>query len=100
MNTSIPIGIRAFQVTCQDERTGEVSKDTIVLTKEQLRAAQTVGQSSKELIYRIFNRQGFRVLEIGKAAKREITVDLYTHGDEIVIEGGARLDVPAGGGPC
>lgn len=92
MNNTINTNVRVFQVTIRDERTGTVSKDTVVLTKGQLRAAQTVGQSSKELICRIFNREGYTVLDIGKAVKRDIPVDLYIHGDEIVIEGDGRLD--------
>lgn len=94
MNNTINIGIRVFPVTVKDERTGGVSEETIVLTRQQLRAAQTVGQSSKELIGRMFSRQGCRVVDIGKAVKREILVDLYadTAKGEIVIEGDARLE--------
>ena len=92
MNNQIVISTRTFSVSLRDERTGAVSMDTVVLTKGQLRAAQVVGQSSKELICRIFNREGYRVLDIGKAVKRNIPVDLYVHGDEIVIEGDARLE--------
>ena len=43
---------------------------------QQLQAAQLVGQSSNELIHRLFNRQGYKVLEIGKPVKKEIVVDL------------------------
>ena len=92
MNNTININVRVFPVSLRDERTGSVSMDTVVLTKHQLRAAQVVGQSSKELICRIFNREGYRVLDIGKAVKQDIPVDLYAHGDEIVIEGDTRLE--------
>ena len=94
MNNTININVRVFPVSLRDERTGAVSMDTVVLTKGQLRAAQIVGQSSKELICRIFNRKGYQVLDIGKAVKRDIPVDLYaTAADgEIVIEGDGRLD--------
>ena len=92
MNNQIVIQTLTFPVSLRDERTGSVSMDTVVLTKHQLRAAQVVGQSSKELICRIFNREGYRVLDIGKAVKRDIPVDLYVHGDEIVIEGDGRLE--------
>ena len=93
MNNPININVRVFHVSLRDERTGAVSEDTVVLTKGQLRAAQTVGQSSKELICRIFNREGYRVMDIGKAIKRTISVDLYATAvdGEIVIEGDARL---------
>lgn len=50
----------------------------VILTKDQLRAAQTVGQSSKELIRRICERAGFTVLDIGKAERRTLEIDLST----------------------
>lgn len=76
MNTSIAIEVRRFPVDIRDERTGVVSRDYIVLDKPMLQAAQMVGQSSKEIIWRFYNRQGFRVLEIGKPEKRSISVSL------------------------
>lgn len=86
MKTNITLQVRAFQVVIQDERTGEEHCDLIVLDKAQLQAAQLVGQSSKELIHRLAGRQGFKVLEIGKAEKREISLNLEElyrlHGEE------------------
>ena len=76
MKTELTIQVRVFPVTIGDKRTKEVRQDILVLTKEQLQAAQLVGQSSKELIYRIYNRQGYNVGEIGKPEKREITINL------------------------
>ena len=76
MRNEIIIPVRTFPVTIRDERTGEEQADTITLDKAQLQAAQMVGQSSTELIYRLYNRHGYRVLAIGKPAKREIRVDL------------------------
>ena len=76
MKTELSIQVRAFPVVVEDQRTGKRTGDSIVLTKEQLQAAQLVGQSSKELIYRLYNRQGFKVLEIGSPAKRESIVNL------------------------
>ena len=46
MNNAISINVRVFPVTIRDERTGATSEDTIVLTKNQLKASQVVGQSS------------------------------------------------------
>lgn len=92
MTNTINIQVRAFPVTVADERTGKESADAIVLTKQQLQAAQLVGESGKELIYRIYNRQGYRVTDIGKPVKRTIELDLYQHGGEIVAEGGAGAD--------
>lgn len=84
VKTEIAIQARAFPVVVEDQRTGEQAGDTIVLTKEQLQAAQLVGQSSKELIYRMYNRQGFKVLEIGSPVKREVTLNL----GELFVGGG------------
>lgn len=78
MKTYHEITVRVFPVHIRDERTGETTTDEIALTKEQLQAAQLVGESSKELIYRIYNRAGFYILDIGKAVKATLTVDLMT----------------------
>lgn len=74
--TTYPLHLRAFDVRIRDNRTGEVSEEMIVFTRDQLQAAQLVGQSSKELIHRAFNRDGFAVLDIGKAEKRTVELDL------------------------
>lgn len=76
MKTNIGVEVRRFPVTIRDERTGEVSEDHIILDKQRLQSAQLVGQSSKELIQRIYNRQGFRVLEIGKPERRSMDLNL------------------------
>lgn len=76
MKTTVTIYTRRFPVTIRDERTGAEVQDSITLDKAQLQAAQLAGQSSKELIYRLYNRQGFRVLEIGKAKKGCVEVTL------------------------
>lgn len=72
------------QVTIESRRFGVTVTDTngatlyryIVLSKEQLQAAQLVGQSSKELIHRICNRNGYVVVDIDKPERKTITVDL------------------------
>ena len=76
MKTHQTITLRRFDVRIKDERTSEEKEDTIVFTKDQLRAAQIVGQSSKELIARQYNRAGYTVLEIGKARRATATLDL------------------------
>lgn len=76
MKTTYELQIRAFPVKIRDERTGEEKGDIIVLDKARLQAAQMVGQSSKELIDRICHKQGYKVLEIGKPQRVELTVDL------------------------
>lgn len=77
MKTTATIYLRAFTVRIQDQRTGEKSEDIIIFTKQQLQAAQIIGQSSRDLIYRAYNQKGFYVLDIGKADKQEIELDLY-----------------------
>lgn len=77
MKTEIKISVRAYPVEIRDERSGEQKQDTIVLDKARLQAASLVGMDDKDLIFRIYNRQGYRVLEVGKPTKAEITVDLY-----------------------
>ena len=76
MTNEVTMQARAYSVTVEDQRSGEKSVELIALDKQQLQAAQIVGQSSNELIYRLFNRQGYKVHEIGKPSKVAVTVDL------------------------
>lgn len=77
MKNEIILNLRTYPVVIEDTRCpGMVQDDTITLAKSQLQAAQIVGQSATELIYRIYNRQGFKVHEIGKPSKVAVTVDL------------------------
>lgn len=96
MKTTMKITLRAFPVKIQDTRTGKTTEDRIVLTKEQLHAADLVGQSSKELITRLYNREGYKVLEIGKSAKQSGELDLeaaYLMG-YFMEDGGAENSSP------
>ncbi|MBD5130473.1 MAG: hypothetical protein HDT43_11240 [Ruminococcaceae bacterium] len=86
MTTYQNIHLRRFTVQIRDERTGEVRQDAIVLSKEQLQAAQLCGQSSKELICRLYNREGYFVLDIGKAEKRTIPLDLEGVFNEVMVD--------------
>lgn len=76
MKTEIKIQTRVYPVELKDARTGEKSSDTIVLTKDQLQAGGLVGMTDEDIIYRIYNRQGYRVMEIGNPQKVELTIDL------------------------
>lgn len=76
MKNIITVEARRFPVLAVKKDNKEPYSIHIVLTKEQLRAAQIVGQSSKELIHRICERQGYKVMEIYKAEKKTIPVDL------------------------
>lgn len=71
----IQIAALRFPVTVQEGENGSAVIH-IILTKEQLQAAQIVGQSSKELIHRICNRKGLTVLDIGKAERKTLEVNL------------------------
>lgn len=76
MNNTIAITVRIFPVLAHDHRTGKEEAITIPVTKEQLRAAQLVGQSSKELIERLCEKQGYSVIEIGIPDKLSMNIDL------------------------
>ena len=74
MKTYYELQIRIFPVKIRDCRTGEEWDDLIVIDKARLQAAQMVGQSSKELIERLYQKEGYTLLEVGKADK--MTVDI------------------------
>lgn len=97
MKTELTIQVRAFPVLVHDHRTGGEREETVVLTKEQLQAAQLVGQSSKELLRRLCDRAGYSVLEIGKPEHREITVNLEElyrlHGVPLQRKEGASIEI-------
>lgn len=76
MKTEIKIPVRVYPVELKDARTGERITDTIVLEKARLQAGAIFDLSDEGIIYRIYNHQGYRVLEIGKPRKVELTVDL------------------------
>lgn len=76
MKNEITLHLRQFPVLVHDHRTGREENITVTVAKQQLQAAQIVGQSSTELIERLCDRQGYSVLEIGKPAKRTVAVDL------------------------
>lgn len=76
MKNKITITVRNFPVLAHDHRTGKEEAITVPVTKEQLRAAQLVGQSSKELIERLCEKQGYSVIEIGLPDKLSIPLNL------------------------
>ena len=76
MKTEIKITVRAYPVKIRDERTGEKMDDTIVLSKQKIQAVATIGMSDRDLIFRLYNRQGYHVLDVGRPKKEEIIVDL------------------------
>lgn len=76
METTIKIEARRFPVVIRHAGTGIVSSDHIIISKEQLIACDVVGQSSKELICRLYGRKGYKVMDIGKAEKKTLCVNL------------------------
>ena len=76
MKNEIVLNLRQFPVLAHDHRDGQGKHITVTVAKNQLQAAQIVGQSSKELVERLCDRQGYSVLEIGKPYKVAVTVDL------------------------
>ena len=77
MKNVVTIEARKFPVTAKSKDGTSILYDKLVLSKQQLQAAQLVGQSSKELIYRIYERNGYIVLDIGRAEKKSLSVDLH-----------------------
>lgn len=90
MKTEIKITVRAYLLLIRDERTGEKTTDTIVLDKARLQAGAMVGLSDEDLICRLYNRQGYRVLDIGQPSKADLTLDLL----ELFNEQGADACEP------
>lgn len=89
MKNTLTVVVRRFPVLAHDHRTGQEEAITVTVTKDQLRAAQIVGQSSKELVERMLDRQGYTVIEIGTPDKLTITLDLEKLADQ--YEEGWRL---------
>ena len=76
MKTELTIQTRRFPVVIRYERTGEEMEDHIVLELNQIKAADAMGLDIEEAIYRQYNRMGYWVLEIGKAQRHTITLNL------------------------
>ncbi len=73
----ITINLRRFHVNLKSKETGEEVSVFLTLDKATLQAAQTVGQSSKELLGRIADRNGYDLVDvIGKPDKMAVTVPL------------------------
>ena len=78
MKNEIVLNLRQFPVLVHDHRDGQEKHIVVTVAKNQLQAAQIVGQSSKELIERLCDQQGYSVFEIGKPSKVAVAVDLDT----------------------
>lgn len=76
MKNEIALHLRRFPVLVHDHHTGREEAITVTVAKQQLQAAQIVGQSSKELIERLCDRQGYTAIEIGTPDKLTVVVNL------------------------
>lgn len=76
MRNEITIQIRNFPVVVWDHRDSTEKAITVPVSRDQLRAAQAVFQSSKELIERLCSRQGYTPISIGTPDRQNITIDL------------------------
>ena len=78
MKNAISIEVRRFPVLVWNTQANRIEEHSATVSKQQLQAAQLVGQSSKELISRLFEREGMKALVIGKAERKSIVLDLET----------------------
>ena len=88
----VEIHLLRFYIRVWDPEKEENREEPITLTKDQLRAAGLIGLSSKEIITRMCERWGFKVLEIGKAERRTIGFNLNALWDSY-YEQGAPIDL-------
>lgn len=71
----ITMHLRVFPVLAHDRRSGATEALCVPVTKDELRAAQVCGQSSKELVTRLVERQGYTIVSIGRPDKQAVTLD-------------------------
>lgn len=78
MKSIVEIPVRRFPVIVYDKRSAAdiPLAENVTLSKQQLQAAMTCGLSSNEVITRICEKKGYKVLEIGTPDKVTLTVDL------------------------
>ena len=78
MNTTANISLLAFTVELKDGRTGEVSSDLIVLDYDTVRRCQCYGMDGPAILHRLYNAQGYRVLDIQGHRKKTVNLDLLS----------------------
>ena len=76
MKVELSLNLRAFHVLIRDERTSEERGDVIVFEKQQLKAAEDLSLTPEDLIYRHYNALGYWVLDIHKARKQTVALNL------------------------
>lgn len=97
MKTELTIQTRCFPVVIRDERTGDEMEDRIVLELNQIKSAAAMGLDFEEAIYRRYSRMGYKVLEIGKAQRQTMTINLEElyrlHGVPLQRKEGASIEI-------
>ncbi len=88
----IEIHLLRFYARVWDPAAETNREEPVTLTKDHLRAAGLVGQSSKELIRRVCERRGLQLLEAGKAERRTIAFNLDSLWDSLA--GGETQGAP------
>lgn len=77
----VKIQVRAYSVTLKDLRTGETVKDAVILTKEQLKAYDDTGLTLGGILTALYERKGYRVVNISAPVKRLIKLFFGASGD-------------------
>lgn len=91
MTSFIELRLLLFPVELLDLRTGREAEDTIVMTEDQIDAAEILGFTTRDLIYEIYRRADAKVMRVGTPIKRKHRVSLSsTDGHQITLglEGG------------
>lgn len=76
MKTTLPITLMPAVVTLRDGRTGQTHTDQVVLDYDTVRRCEGCGLDADAIVYRMYNRQGYKVEEITRARRVTVTIDL------------------------
>lgn len=86
MKNMVKIQARAYSVELRDIRTDEIVTDSVILTREQLKAADDTGLTLAGLMTALYDRKGYHVVKIGTPVKQDIAVRLSMKDNRIVID--------------
>lgn len=78
MKTVCTMHLRAFPVEIKDNRTGEKSVDTIVIDRDLLEKGQSINMNYEQIVCRLYNREGYHVISVGRPTRKTVDVDLLT----------------------
>ena len=88
MHNTIQIQIRAYTVELRDIRTGETVKDSVILTKEQVKAAADTRLTLEGILKAVYERDGYRVTGISAPVKRQIAIGLCVNNEGEIVQFG------------